>query len=209
MSLPDHPASFDLDTPASAGRATRHERARWGRLGRGASARQRFAGAAALVGASAMLLSGCLAAASTIKGREAKPLMSVANSTRTVHLHLLAADPGAPSQFNFDGASNGKMTITVPLGWTVKATCTNFSTVLTHSCAIVDPNTKTLAFADSAVPHPVQGLRPGKGAEFTFVASRPGTYELVCLVPGHRGLGMWDHFVVRAGAKPSITGAGA
>lgn len=164
-------------------------------------------GAFLLLAGGALALAGCANAAASVQGRSAAPLLSSSSAARTVHLQLLAADPNGTSQFNFDGASDGQMTITVPLGWTVDITCANRSTTLSHSCAVVSAGTRTVAFSGSSTPDPVEGVPPGKAEAFSFVASRTGTYDLVCLVPGHRGAGMWDRFVVRAGARPSIAGA--
>lgn len=167
----------------------------------------RSLGGLLLLAGGALALAGCANAAASVQGRSATPLLSSSSASRSVQLQVLAADSSGSSPFNFDGASDGHMTITVPLGWTVDMTCANRSTTLSHSCAIVAPDSTTLAFAGSAAPHPREGIAPGKAAAFSFVASKAGNYQLVCLVPGHRDAGMWDRFVVRAGARPSIVGA--
>jgi plastocyanin len=156
----------------------------------------------------AVTLSACSqgTAADYVAGGPVNPPLSSSPRTRTVSLYLRASDPHGASPFNFDGASAGHMTITVPVGWRVDATCANESTILTHSCAIVDQGTTTLAFNGSAVPNPVRGVKQGSAETFSFVASRVGTYQLVCLVPGHREAGMWDWFQVRSGGVPSIAG---
>ena len=175
---------------------------------RAATRRRRLAGAALLAGG-AVTLSACSqgTAADYVVGGPVNPPLSFSARTHTVSLYLRASDPHGSSPFNFDGASAGHMTITVPVGWRVDATCANESTILTHSCAIVDKGTTTLAFNGSAVPDPVRGVKQGSAETFSFVASRAGTYQLVCLVPGHREAGMWDWFQVRSGGVPTITGA--
>lgn len=204
---PSHPRPHHLglleQAPAALpSRGTGRSRRAGGRRSRSAIA------VAGLLGGGSLLLSACGGtAADFTAGQPANPLMTVYAKSHTVDLYLRAADPNGSTQFNFDGASAGHMTISVPAGWTVDGTCHNESTILTHSCAIVAQGTTTLAFPGSAVPHPVTGIKPGSAETFSFVASRPGSYQLVCLVPGHRDAGMWDHFVVTSGGQPTITGA--
>lgn len=137
----------------------------------------------------------------------ARPYLESHPKSRTVNLLLLADAPVGPGRFNFDGASAGRMTVTVPLGWTVVVECINESTELSHSCAIVPPNGSKPAFAHSSVSRPRFGLREGKSQQFRFTASKVGDYQIACLVPQHRSDGMWDHFDVRRGVRPTITGA--
>lgn len=177
------------------------------RRGGGRRGRTGAVGFSLLLGAGALLLTSCASTADSVQGRSASPLLAYSSAKRTVDLELLAAAPSGSSQFNFDGASNGQMTITVPLGWKVNVTCSNDSTTLTHSCAIVEPNGSTPVFPGAAVAQPRRGVKPGSATVFSFVASKAGDYQIVCLVPGHRDAGMWDRFVVRSGGRPSITGA--
>lgn len=152
------------------------------------------------------VLAGC-SSAPTIQGKTLQPLLSYSRTTHTVTLEILAGENQTNSGLNFDGAASGSMTITVPVGWTVDVTCINYSTTMTHSCAFVAPGSSTPAFAGAESPDPAIGLRPARSAQFSFVASPAGQYQLVCLVPGHRGTGMWDNFVVSPGGLPKIAGA--
>jgi hypothetical protein len=129
--------------------------------------------------------------------------------TMTVHLELDASATSAFSGFNFDGYGGGAMTVRVPVGWTVNVTCRNDSTVLTHSCAIVDggPLTVTggaVAFQGASIPNATSGLVFGASAGFTFVTSKVGTYRIDCLVTAHELDGMWDWFVVTQGGRPDV-----
>ncbi len=80
------------------------------------------------------------------------------------------------------------------------STCTNDSTALTHSCAIVDSSSGvalpldggTVAFAGASVPNATDGLAYGLTDRFSFVASKVGLYRIDCLVIGHEADGMWD-----------------
>jgi hypothetical protein len=80
---------------------------------------------------------------------------------------------------------------------------------MAHSCAIVDdapltPFGGTIAFPGASTPDPVNGLGLGISASFHFVATRVGTYRIVCLVIGHESDGMWDWFDVTPGGAPSV-----
>ncbi len=107
--------------------------------------------------------------------------------------------------FNFDGFSNGQMTVTVPQGWSVTVQCNNKSTV-PHSCAIVQNTSSTSpAFSGAETSDPTSGLQPNTSGSFTFTAGATGQYLIGCLVPGHMSAGMWDHFDVVSGGSPSIS----
>ena len=163
--------------------------------------------AAALVAGGAVTLAGCTGNAATTQGKPARPYLTAKASCRTVHLMLLAGAPEGPGRFNFNGASAGRMTVTVPLGWHVDVLCLNYSSELSHSCAIVPPHGEHAAFSGSEIKNPFRGLRPGQSAAFSFTASKVGNFQIVCLVAGHRDAGMWDRFVVRPHVRPSIKGA--
>lgn len=107
--------------------------------------------------------------------------------------------------FNFDGFSNGQMTVNVPEGWSVTVQCNNKSTI-PHSCAIVQSTSSTSpAFSGAATSDPTTGLQPSSSASFTFTASSTGQYKIGCLVPGHMSAGMWDNFNVTSGGSPSVS----
>lgn len=155
----------------------------------------------------ALLLAACGSAASTAVSRSS--VLRTDTGARIVHLLLAAGSNGADGGFNFDGYGNGAMRVSVPVGWTVEVECTNDSSVLTHSCAIVEnsvlsPNGAPIAFPGATTPDPTSGLSPGTSAHFSFVASRVGTYRIACLVSGHALDGSWDWFRVTAGGRPAF-----
>lgn len=107
--------------------------------------------------------------------------------------------------FNFDGFSNGKMTVNVPEGWSVTVQCNNKSTI-PHSCAIVQSTSSTSpAFSGASTSDPTTGLQPNTSGSFTFTASSTGQFKIGCLVPGHMSAGMWDNFNVTSSGSPSIS----
>ena len=128
-------------------------------------------------------------------------ILSFDATAKTVNLKIVA---GAGRGFNFNGFSNGAMTITVPAGWAVTVSCTNEAPA-PHSCAVVAPGSSAPAFANSATPNPTVGLAQGQSQSFTFTPDKPGTFRLACLVAGHEDAGMWDAFTVAAGGQPSIS----
>ncbi|HKX18959.1 MAG TPA: sulfocyanin-like copper-binding protein [bacterium] len=138
-------------------------------------------------------------------------------AAHTVHVTIVADQTPADNGYNLDGYARGGMTVTVPVGWKVVVTFKNDG-ALAHSLIVLPytstppaaPASETPAFPGAATKHLAKGLPRGTTTTFSFVASRPGTYEFVCGVPGHATLGMWDKLVVSATAKkPSITPAPA
>lgn len=51
-------------------------------------------------------------------------------------------------------------------------------------------------------------LKPGKGGDATFVASEPGEYYYICVVPGHRELGMEGKIEITAATEGAAAPAG-
>jgi sulfocyanin len=133
-------------------------------------------------------------------------------AAKTVSLKLFAAHGSVNGGMNFNGASNGGSTITVPVGWTVSWSFKN-EDAIPHS-AIVLPNKMPFPAQpqEPAIPRAytsdVTGGLPTNGTDqTTFKASPAGEYLIACGVPGHAPSGMWIHFNVSADAKvPSYTG---
>lgn len=140
----------------------------------------------------------------------------VTTAGKVVHLTLISGWNTANAGFNFNGGAYGHMVVTVPLGDKVEATYTNNVAVF-HDVDII-PYQKPLP-SHSATPafpgarSPLPAFKPGgppptlNGPKtFSFVATKAGTYMIICGVPGHALAGMWDTFVVSPTAKAaSIT----
>ena len=141
------------------------------------------------------------------------PLLHAASHTAEV---TITANKTASGGFAFNGYQRGGMTITVPVGWQVLVHFENADTV-THSLAVLASGAHTQvtpasspAFSGATTPSFSAGLPKGPQQTFTFEASKAGTYELVCGVPGHAISGQWDALVVSATAtEPSVTPSGA
>jgi FtsP/CotA-like multicopper oxidase with cupredoxin domain len=173
-----------------------------GRIAARATAGLAVAGAAAL-------LAGCgdggaTAAASRHPGATARPTYLQVFARRHA-LSLLVVAGLTTHGFDLDGTEHGLMLVRVPVGWRVRVTFANRST-LANSLAVVAGAESAPAFAGAGAPvgHLRRGIGPGERATFTFVASRPGVYRLASLVPGHETSGMWATFEVVAHGRPSL-----
>ncbi|MEJ2643502.1 MAG: sulfocyanin-like copper-binding protein [Gammaproteobacteria bacterium] len=139
------------------------------------------------------------------------PWVHVNASKKQVTFDISEGPNGQAGQYNFDGYAHGHMTMTVPTGWHVTMKVTNDGTT-GHSMEIIKaPKTPPVESVKPAFKHAetkdiTSGMPPGASSTFSFKANKPGQYWLMCAVPGHALLGMWDHFVVSSKAKrPSVT----
>src|SRR5215471_17863789 len=116
-----------------------------------------------------------------------------------VEVTLTAGLTGTNGGMNFNGASAGALTLTVPVKWTVVLHVLNNDQVLPHSVMVIPAVTPVpVTVAGPAIPHAAtrnsdQGLSSGTHEDVQFVAERPGAFFLYCAVPGHGAAGMWIH----------------
>jgi plastocyanin len=147
--------------------------------------------------------SGC--SASPPRSEPLAAWLSLHASAKTVTLRLIAAYNGVYHGFNFNGYGKGQVLVEVPRGWRVNVRCVNNSSSMRHSCAIVrGVSGRTPAFPGAASPGSQDGLPPRHAAAFSFVATRAGTYRIVCLVPAHEQAGMWDVLDVTHNRLPAV-----
>jgi sulfocyanin len=131
-------------------------------------------------------------------------------ATHTAALTLIAGYNDAQSGFNFNGAGNGNMVISIPVGARVTVTFSNKGS-LPHSAVVTPWSNRTgtsgfpAAFSGSSSPNPASGITAGTTQHFSFTAVKEGKYAIVCAVPGHAAAGMWDVFTVTHGGQPSVT----
>jgi sulfocyanin len=133
-------------------------------------------------------------------------------AAKTVALKLFAAHGSVNGGMNFNGASNGGSTITVPVGWSVSWKFTNEDAIPHSAIVLVNKMPFPAQPQEPAIPRAytndvTAGLPTNGTDQTTFKASPAGQYVIACGVPGHAPSGMWIHFDVSADAKvPSYTG---
>lgn len=137
----------------------------------------------------------------------------VDDAAKTVHMTITAGLTDALNHWNFNGAVNGNMTITVPEGYTVTVDLVNNDPVMAHSLAILAQTDNfgtvgtTPAFEGAITSNPTSltdATMPGETESITFTAGAAGSYSMVCLVPGHAAVGMWIHFNVSADGSKGV-----
>lgn len=127
-------------------------------------------------------------------------------AAKTVALKLFAAHGSVNGGMNFNGASNGNSTITVPVGWTVSWQFKN-EDAIPHSAIVLAnkmpfPAQPQVPAIPRAYTNDVTAGLPTNGTDqTTFKASPAGQYVIACGVPGHAPSGMWINFNVSADAK--------
>jgi len=139
---------------------------------------------------------------------------TVDNDARTVRMDIVAGLTADNNHWNFNGATNGAMAITVPEGYRVVITFINRDPNMAHSLGISPettnfavPPAQTPVFPGAITENPgsmIDGTMPGETETVEFVAERAGNYSLVCYVPGHSAVGMWLYFNVAAGTEAGV-----
>lgn len=132
-----------------------------------------------------------------------------------VELDIIAGASPDNNHWNFNGATNGAMTITVPTGANVTINFKNSDPAMAHSIGVAPATTPPAAApaTQPAIPgaitadaaDPTKATLTNERESITFTASTPGDYTLLCYVPGHGLAGMWVRFVV--GGEAGVTGA--
>ena len=131
--------------------------------------------------------------------------LAVDAAAKTVRLTMLGALGSSNNGFNFDGYGRGELLASVPRGWRVVVIFENRGSRRTSCAVVTGPQSATLAFAGASVPNPVEGIRSGGKARFSFTATRVGSYRIASLVPGQAEARMFAVLVVTAGGRPSIS----
>lgn len=138
----------------------------------------------------------------------------VDNTARTVHLTLIAGETAVNNYWNYNGATNGSLAITVPEGYTVTIEQVNRDPNMAHSIGILPlpanfamPPQANPVFPGAISQNPtsmIDATMPGETESISFVASTAGNYGLVCLIPGHSAVGMWQYFNVSADGEAGV-----
>jgi sulfocyanin len=161
-----------------------------------------------------LALGGCLSAgvSQTPRARAAVPPDSTwlhwDAATRTATLQLIAGIPGrAKSPFNFNGYTDGELTVRLPQAANVVMTFVNDDGTPHSAQVIADarplPN---MAVDQAAIPRAyTRSVSEGIGQfgkdVVRFKAAPAGKYLIYCGVPGHGLSGMWIRMEVVAGGE--------
>jgi sulfocyanin len=150
-------------------------------------------------------------AAAVDSGVTVNEFMTYDPAAKSVALKLFAAHGSVNGGMNFNGASNGNATITVPAGWKVSWLFKN-EDAIPHSAIVLAnkqpfPAQPQVPAIPRAYTNDVTAGLPTNGTDqTTFTASPAGQYVIACGVPGHAPSGMWINFNVSADAKvPTYT----
>ena len=144
-------------------------------------------------------------------GTKVNEFMSYDATAKSISLKLYAAHGSVNGGMNFNGASNGGATITVPVGWKVSWMFKNEDAIPHSAIVIANKMPFPAQPQDPAIPRAytqdvTAGLPTNGTDQTTFTAAPAGSYVIACGVPGHAPSGMWINFVVSADAKaPTYT----
>lgn len=137
--------------------------------------------------------------------------LKVDSAATSTEFSLIAGLGGTNGGMNFNGATNGALTLVVPVGWHVVLNFRNDDPNMPHSAVVIPAVTPVPAaagrpaFAGAATRQPDQGLATGARQALRFDADRAGSYMIFCAVPGHGMAGMWMKLEVSASAtRPSL-----
>jgi sulfocyanin len=128
-------------------------------------------------------------------------------ATKTAKLPMVSGVGSTAGGWNFNGHAHGTLILTVPVGSTVEMMYYN-DDIVPHSLGVVAGSPTSVPSSPSAPAFPnaitvkfEQGMMTNEKDPVRFVASKAGTYLIVCGVPGHAASGMWVVLVVSASAK--------
>ena len=126
--------------------------------------------------------------------------------TKTVTFQLIAGVPASASPFNFNGFTDGKLTLVIPAGATVVMPFVNEDGV-PHSAEVASgtgpiPNMGgTAAIPRAYTINLLEGLPQGGKDVMRFTAAPNATYRIICGVPGHAPAGMFIDMKIDPAAK--------
>ncbi len=129
-------------------------------------------------------------------------------TTKTTSFKLIAGIPGhAKSPFNFNGYTDGELTLVVPENTTLVINFVNEDGT-PHSAQVI-PDAKpipNMALNDPAIPRAYtravsEGIAQFGTDNMRFKAAPAGSYLIFCGVPGHGLSGMW----IRLKVSPDAT----
>lgn len=139
---------------------------------------------------------------------------TVDHDARTVRATLIAGETNVNNYWNYNGATNGDLALTVPEGYTITVEQVNRDPNMAHSIGILElpenfmmPPQPNPVFEGALSQNPtsmIEATMPGETESVEFVAAQAGDYGLVCLIPGHAAVGMWIYFIVSADGEAGV-----
>ena len=139
---------------------------------------------------------------------------TVSNEGQAVSMDIIAGETDAKNYWNYNGATDGNMTITVPQGAVVTINFSNQDPNMAHSLGISELMTSPTAapaptpvFEGAITSNPtsmVEATLNGQSETITFTADSAGEYAVLCYVPGHAATGMWIRFNVSADGEAGV-----
>lgn len=159
-----------------------------------------------------VLMTGC----GTVTNSTPSSLMVTNPTARTADIYLITGYNRNNLWNNFNGYANGKLSVTVPVGYKVALHVTNDGGV-PYDVGVYTKD-QQLAFSGAGnslsdyVQNPSAGIMPGSSVTYSFVANRIGDYQLADLLylfPSHQPtrlpIGMWGEFHVTSTGTPHVT----
>jgi sulfocyanin len=134
-------------------------------------------------------------------------------AAKTVRFQLIAGLTGLNGALNFNGFSDGGLTLVVPAGWRTEIAFRNHDGMLPHSAEIIAPQTPLPTQpVPSVIPRAftlrlTEGLVSEATDTMRFTAQPAGEYLIFCGVPGHGAAGMWIRFRVSATTEAPVIAA--
>jgi sulfocyanin len=137
--------------------------------------------------------------------------MAVDADTRKIEMDIVAGYNVNNNNWNFNGYYNGGLTVTVPLGWSVRIAFSSLDGNYPHSLVIIDdpgaPDNLPMQAGREDVgirraysKNPLGGIFANDRDTLSFKVKEAGDYLIFCGVPGHGVAGMWVFFKVSADA---------
>ena len=133
--------------------------------------------------------------------RRVNQYMTYDSTARSARLTIVASADTTNLTLNYNGTSGGRLEVELPTGWTLHVRMVNAGE-LRHSALVIGKEgelpivPRNPVFEGSSIEPAEAGLPPNAQGSMQFVASRSGSYPMVCGVPAHAQLGMWVSLVV-------------
>ena len=128
------------------------------------------------------------------------PFISMGKEDKHVCVTVVATYDTSNYGMNFNGASKGSATYTIPTGWTVNVHFYNNSPVPHSLVVIEEERVKKIQvgepyFDGASSPEPTKGMSEGT-VNFSFVPDEAGDYAFACGFPIHSANGHWIKLTV-------------